>query len=123
MSIASPHERPAGGGELHRWLFMRVSGLILVFLALGHFAIMHLLHPIEGLDYNFVAGRYHYFGWRLYDFAMLTLALLHGLNGVRILIDDYVHAPGWHRASLWTLRSIGFVFLVLGSAVILFFKP
>ena len=102
---------------------MRLSGLCLVFLALGHFAIMHLIHPIEGLNYEFVAGRYRYFGWRIYDLSMLLLALLHGLNGVRILIDDYVQSQRWHDRAYWALRIVGAFFVVLGSVVILTFHP
>jgi len=123
MSTVSSHERPLGGFELQSWVFMRLSGLCLLFLALGHFTIMHLLHPIESLSYDFVAGRYRYFGWRLYDLSMLLLALLHGLNGVRILIDDYVHSTRWHRVALWTLRGVGLFFLILGTLVILIFHP
>ena len=123
MTKTSPHERPLGGFELSSWLFMRLSGLFLVFLALGHFAIMHLAHPIEELSYDFVAGRYRYFGWRLYDLSMLLLALLHGLNGVRILIDDYIHSPRWHKAAYWMLWTVGLFFMITGTFVILVFQP
>lgn len=123
MSSASPHERPSNGFELQSWLFMRISGLLLVFLALGHFAIMHLVHPIEELSYDFVASRYRVLGWRLYDLALLLLALLHGLNGVRILIDDYSHSEKWHPVAIWTLRIIGVTFIILGTIVILVFQP
>ena len=123
MSSTSPHDRPQDGFELKSWLFMRLSGLLLVLLALGHFAIMHLVHPIEELNYNFVAMRYRFFGWRLYDFSMLYLALLHGLNGIRILIDDYIHAERWHRFAHGSLKVVGVFFLILGSIVILIFKP
>jgi len=123
MMTQSPYEKPLGGLELWGWVFMRVSGVALIFLALGHFAIMHLVHPIEELSYDFVAGRYQYLRWRLYDLFLLLLAMVHGLNGVRILIDDYVHHPVWHRRVTWMLRIVGFVFIVLGIFVILFFQP
>ena len=32
-----------GNFELYAWVFMRVSGVLLVLLVLGHFAIMHVL--------------------------------------------------------------------------------
>ena len=116
-------EKPQGGLELWSWFFMRLSGLALVFLALGHFAIMHLVHPIEGLDYEFVAGRYRYFGWRFFDLSMLLLALLHGLNGVRILVDDYILSKRWHTRAHWALRIVGAFFMILGTFVILTFQP
>jgi succinate dehydrogenase hydrophobic anchor subunit len=60
-------------------------------------------------------------GWRMYDWLLLFLALTHGQNGLRIMIDDYVHARGWrmfaHTAN-WVV--LGF-FLVLGTLTIVSF--
>ena len=116
-------EKPSGGFELWSWVFMRISGLVLLGLALGHLVIMHLIHNVETIDYAFVAGRYAWWFWRGYDLLMLVLAMLHGLNGVGILIDDYVHPPAWRRAAIGALAVIGGTFLILGSYVILFFQP
>ena len=71
--------RPESGVELYAWLFMRVSGLALLFLALGHLLIMHVIHNVETIDYQFVAHRFMTPFWRTYDLVMLWLALLHGL--------------------------------------------
>ena len=117
--------RPAGGAELWSWLFMRLSGLALIFLALGHLVLMHLIHNVDTIDYAFVAGRYgvRFSWWRVYDLALLLLALLHGLNGIHILIDDYVHPPRWHRAAVAFLYIVGATFLVLGAGAIIIFRP
>jgi succinate dehydrogenase / fumarate reductase, membrane anchor subunit len=40
------HVKPAGGFELQAWYFMRISGLVLVFLALGHLFITHILNNV-----------------------------------------------------------------------------
>ena len=37
-----------GNFELYAWVFMRISGVLLVLLVLGHFAIMHVIDG--GLD-------------------------------------------------------------------------
>ena len=37
-----------GNFELYAWVFMRISGVLLVLLVLGHFGIMHVLDG--GLD-------------------------------------------------------------------------
>ncbi|MFQ5945881.1 MAG: succinate dehydrogenase, partial [Anaerolineae bacterium] len=50
--------RPSDPAELAAWLFMRFSGLVLVFLALGHLAIMHLIYNVELINYEFVAARW-----------------------------------------------------------------
>jgi succinate dehydrogenase membrane anchor subunit len=115
--------RPESGVELYAWLFMRVSGVALLFLALGHLLIMHVIHNVETIDYQFVARRFMTPFWRTYDLVMLWLALVHGLNGARTFIEDYVGARGWRVFSLATLYILGFVFLALGSLVILTFQP
>lgn len=117
------HPRPAGGFELYSWLFMRISGLLLIFLALGHLFIMHILVGIENVDYSFVAQRYATPFWRTYDLLMLLLALFHGLNGARILIDDYVRTPGWRVFWITILYVVALVFTVIGSLIILTFQP
>ena len=95
-SYASP--KPSGGFELWSWLFMRLSGLALLLLALGHMVLMHLVHSVDEISYAFVAGRYAGWFWRSYDLAMLVLAMLHGTNGVRILIDDCLSRSRFRRA-------------------------
>jgi succinate dehydrogenase / fumarate reductase membrane anchor subunit len=115
--------RPLGGLELYAWFFMRASGILLLLLALGHLAIMHIINSVDVIDYAFVAQRYATPFWRTYDLTMLWLALLHGGNGMRTIVDDYVRARGWRVLSLSILYAVGFVFLVLGSLVILTFQP
>ena len=75
--------RPAGrrgNFELYAWVFMRVSGVALVLLILLHLTIMLVLdRGIARVDFAFVSGRWSNPFWRVYDFAMLLLALLHEL--------------------------------------------
>ncbi len=115
--------RPQGGIDLLAWIFMRVSGVVLLFMVLVHLAIMHIINNIEVINYHFVAERYATPFWRTYDVVMLWLAFIHGLNGVRVMIDDYVSSRGWRVLSLASLYVLGFVFLVLGSLVVLTFNP
>ncbi len=115
--------RPESALELYAWVFMRVSGVVLLFMALGHLAIMHLINNIEVINYSFVARRYGTPFWRTYDLVMLWLALIHGLNGARTLVEDYISARGWRTLSLASIYVLGFIFLALGSLVILTFHP
>jgi len=115
--------RPESGLELYAWMFMRVSGLVLLFLALGHLLIMHIINNVDHMDFQFVAERYATPFWRTYDLVMLCLALIHGLNGVRTIVVDYVGARGWRVASLASLYVLGFIILALGSLTILTFHP
>ena len=47
--------KPGGGYELFMWYFMRLSGLALVLLAVGHLFIMHILNNVETINYAFIA--------------------------------------------------------------------
>ena len=90
--------RPRVNTETWSWYFMRISGLILLFLALLHFFITHILHDVVDTDSAFVAARWQNPLWRLYDWVLLALGLMHGLNGLRFIMDDYIRTD-WKRAA------------------------
>jgi succinate dehydrogenase / fumarate reductase, membrane anchor subunit len=115
--------RPESGLELYAWIFMRVSGLALLFLALGHLLMMHIIHNVDQIDFRFVAARYATPFWRTYDLLMLWFAMIHGVNGVRTVLNDYISPSGWRVASLASLYVLGFILLTLGSLAILTFQP
>ena len=109
--------------ELWSWYFFRVSGLLLVFLALGHLVIMHVVNNVDVISYDWVAARWASFGWRAYDWLLLALGLLHGMNGARVVVDDYVHGRRWRIAAMSTLAVVTVSFLALGTLTIVLFQP
>lgn len=118
--------KPAGGFELWAWYFMRISGLVLVLLALGHLFIVHILFNVELINYAFVAERWAKPGtgvfWRLWDLAMVVLAVIHGLNGLRQVLDEYVVRPSSRvvvHTVIWTLAT---VLVAMGTYAILMFE-
>ena len=110
--------------ELYSWLFMRISGLVLIFLVLGHLVIMNILDGgVQRINFAFVAGRWSSPFWQIWDLLMLWLAMLHGGNGLRTVINDYAERPGT-RFWLRTLLYMTVVFIVaLGTLVIFTFDP
>jgi succinate dehydrogenase membrane anchor subunit len=117
-------ERPVGGAEFWWWLFMRISGLLLLVLALGHLVIMHLLDTgAERIDFGFVATRWDSPLWRTWDWMLLMLALVHGINGLRNITLDYVTKPAIRVAITMSSYVIGFVLMVLGTVIIVTFDP
>jgi succinate dehydrogenase / fumarate reductase membrane anchor subunit len=117
-------ERPAGGWELWAWLFMRISGILLLFLAIGHVLIMHVGGTgVSRVDFSFVASRWQSPIWRTWDWALLSLALLHGINGLRVVVQDYVRPAAWRFAVNMLFYGIGFILFVLGSVVVFTFDP
>ena len=44
--------------EMYSWMFMRISGVVLVVLVLGHLLIMNVLDGgVHRINFGFVAGR------------------------------------------------------------------
>ena len=115
------------GLELWSWLFMRLSGIVLLFLAVGHVLIMHVMDTgVTRVDYDFVVSRWTGAGsafWRTWDWLMLSLALLHGINGVRVIAQDYVRKPGTRLAVNWVFAIVGFSLFVLGTFIVFTFDP
>ncbi len=115
----------ASGRERFWWYFMRLSGLALVFLALGHMFIMHVLVELTGgeIDFAFVQSRWGTPFWRIYELLLLQLAFIHGANGARIVIGDYVTHRTLRGLLVGILVAISVLWLLLGMAVIAFFDP
>jgi succinate dehydrogenase / fumarate reductase membrane anchor subunit len=125
-TIAPPRSRAAKGGnfELNSWLFMRGSGLILVVLVIGHlFVNLWLDEGINRIDFAFVAGKWSSPFWQTWDLAMLWLAELHGVNGLRTIINDYTTKASTRFVLKTLLYFSALVVLVLGTLVIFTFDP
>jgi succinate dehydrogenase membrane anchor subunit len=117
-------ERPGGGLELWSWLFMRISGVVLLFLAVGHVLIMHVFDGgVSRVNFGFVAVRWQSPVWRTWDWALLVLALLHGINGLRVIVQDYVKWPSARFAVNMLFYVVGFGLLALGTVVVFTFDP
>jgi succinate dehydrogenase / fumarate reductase membrane anchor subunit len=114
--------RPRQNFETWSWFFMRISGLMLLFLALLHFAITHILNDVADTNATFVARRWDNPMWRVFDWALLALALLHGLNGLRWIIDDYIRHPGKRAAVKAILYTTTGALFAYGTFTILTYK-
>ncbi len=94
--------------ERYAYLFMRMSGLILLILAVGHMLIQHVLNSSGNLTLMFVAEQWNTWGWKAYDIFLLLFAIPHGVNGLRNVLEDYIHNPGVMK----TINIILAVFVV-----------
>ncbi len=124
-SRAARPKPEASGSERFWWIFMRLSGLALVVLALGHMFIMHVLVVLTGdqIDFAFVQSRWGTPFWRIYDLLLLVLAFMHGVNGARIVISDYVAHRTARSVIIGVLLFISAAWLILGIAIIALFEP
>jgi len=105
------------------WVYMRVSGVLLVVLIFGHL-FYNLIFPgkVSILDWAFVAGKLSNPFWIVWDLLLLWLALIHGSNGMRTLVNDYAHGR-FRSVLLWALGITTVVLLVLGTLVLTTFDP
>jgi succinate dehydrogenase / fumarate reductase membrane anchor subunit len=110
--------------EMYSWIFMRMSGLLLVVLVLWHLLIMNILDGgVQRVNFAFVAGRWSSPFWRTWDLAQLWLAELHGTNGLRVIINDYAERDGTRFWLKMLLYTSAFLVLLLGTLVIFTFDP
>jgi succinate dehydrogenase / fumarate reductase membrane anchor subunit len=86
---------------------------------------MHVLVQLTGqeISFAFVTSRWGTPFWRIYDFLLLVLALIHGVNGARIIIGDYIERGGLRSLLIGMLMALTLVLLLLGIFVIVTFNP
>ena len=98
--------------ERYAFLFMRLSGILLLLLAVGHMMLQHVLRDVHNLTLQVVQDVWRSWGWRAYDLLLLIFAILHGFSGLRQVLQDYIHEPK-------TLKIVGYVLLSLAIVTII----
>ena len=93
------------------FMYMRVSGVALLFLAVGHMMIQHVLNSSANLTIQFVAEQWNSWGWKAFDILLLAFTIVHAFNGLRNVLEDYIHNE---RAT----RAINYFLIVFGIATI-----
>ena len=129
-TIAAPRSPRTGvrrqGPNLEKagWLYMRISGIALIVLIFGHlFVNLMVGEGIHGIDFAFVAGKFATPFWQWWDVLMLWLALIHGANGMRTIVNDYVPHAGIRRILVWALWLSAAFLILLGTLVVFTFDP
>ncbi|MEO0027677.1 MAG: hypothetical protein RL716_1008 [Actinomycetota bacterium] len=120
----SPRSRKRANLEKYGWMYMRASGVVLVVLIFGHlFVNLFLGEGIKAIDFAFVGGKWSDPFWKVWDLLMLWLALIHGTNGMRTLVNDYTSKPKIAKTLNISLWAICAVLVTLGTLVIFTFDP
>ncbi|HEX8692031.1 MAG TPA: hypothetical protein VF746_06415 [Longimicrobium sp.] len=112
-----------GNFELYSWFFMRISGLLLIFMALYHLTWWNLVVGVEHLSADLVRERWTNPFWRLFNVGLAVFAMLHGLNGLRYSIEDYVRRPGLRVAVKAVAYTIVLAALAWAVFALLTFDP
>lgn len=106
------------------WVYMRASGVVLVVLIFGHlFVNLFMGIGVKALDFAFVGGKLSQPFWQIWDVLLLWLALIHGANGMRTIVNDYAHNRLLGVIFKGALVASTIVLLILGTLVIFTFDP
>ena len=123
--VTSPNvKRKYGAPSLERysWFFMRISGLIMFLAVTFHLLYMHMVVKVENITFENIVERWNGpYGllWKAFDLSLLLLGMLHGYNGVRWSINDYIHHKGWNLALRILLYILAGIFITAGLAVLI----
>ncbi len=127
IDLARSRGRPRSAFEFNMWLFMRISGLLLIFLAVFHMFWLHFSVSVEQITFSTMITRWtdpvQGAFWRIYDLLLLAFAWTHGVNGARMVVDDYFHSPGWRAFIKILLLLLWFVLIGMGLYIIFTFTP
>ena len=128
MTIENPRSQtPAKkrtNWEKWGWIYMRASGVLLVVLIFGHlFSNLMVGDGISAIDFGFVGGKLANPFWQVWDILLLWLALIHGANGMRTIVNDYVTGATTRKVLVWALWVAAGFLILLGTLVVFTFDP
>jgi succinate dehydrogenase / fumarate reductase membrane anchor subunit len=101
---------------------MRVSGVVLLFIAVFHLLYMHMVIGVDNIDYDLIAARWENPAWRLFDLLLLVFAVSHGTNGARMVADDVLGRGLVGTTVRWVLAIFGAVLILMGAQIIFTFQ-
>ncbi|MCC7130105.1 MAG: hypothetical protein IT297_06865 [Anaerolineae bacterium] len=127
--------------EYMMWIFTRISGLVMYLLAFIGIVMAFIMGARQQVDIGALA-RWTFFPnpnhvvdtnipdvtlgwsnawWQVMEMLMLFFAVTHGLNGVRVVVEDYMR-NSWARALgrgviflLWIFMLIFGIYVILAS--------
>jgi succinate dehydrogenase / fumarate reductase membrane anchor subunit len=104
-------------GGAFPWFFQRITGIILFFMLLLHFILMHFSGTGE-ITFAWVAERLRDPFWKIFDLSFLALGTYHAINGLFILLYDYIQHNALRVLITGALWTLGIVMVVVGSLTI-----
>ena len=114
---------PRSNFERRAFLFMRLSGVMLILLAVGHMLLQHVFRDVHNLTLQVVQDVWRSWGWRAYDLLLLIFAITHGLNGFRQILEDYIHKPRTVKIVNRILLVVVILTIIWSGVAIFSFNP
>ena len=123
--------------ELTMWFFTRVSGILLLMMGAFNIVYANLAGGYGTMDaaaqmrWAFFPISFHVESsgvevtpnfanpfWQAYTFLLIAFAATHGLNGIRVILQDYIRHPllmAWVKAFLfvlWAASLLAAIFII-----------
>lgn len=105
--------------ETWMWLFMRWSAILLIPLVWIHVLLNDVFFGVHRIDLGYVELRWALVGWRVFAFGLLAFTFAHGMNGLRTVMQDYVHSTRWRRRFNRIIFGMWVVWTVVGTVAII----
>ena len=115
----APRPEAAGRARLRAWVMVRLTGLLLTVLVLGHFSLTHIITDVSDTGTSFIARRWGTALWVVWDWLLLVAAVAHGAAGLWVAIADYTPAPAARARRQRALLALSVVIAALGSLAIM----
>ena len=84
--------------------------------------IQVLISESTHLSAEDLANRWNNPIWRLFDWLLLALGLLHGSNGLRFIMDDYIRKPAKRVVVKSVVYGLAIIMFIYGTLTIVTFK-
>lgn len=112
-------EKPKANLETKSWLFMRYSAVLLIPLVFGHLILQDVIVGVHRIDLDYVAMRWASLGWRIYDALLLAFAFAHGVNGIRQVLNDFIHTQRGRKILHVGLLVFWFIVTAIGAIALI----
>jgi succinate dehydrogenase / fumarate reductase membrane anchor subunit len=100
------------------WLVQRISAVIIFVIIMIHFVTYHLLS--EGaFKWDKVVSKMKSPWFNLMQFLLLCAVLYHGLNGVWMVVEDYIHIKGLRLFLFSLIIVVGISLFFVGVLTII----
>ena len=95
------------------WMAHRLSGVAIVVYLILHVWGLRALSNREA--FNELITAYHAPLYKLGEFLLLAAVAYHALNGLRIVLIDFMGWSPQHRKLFWTLGAVAALIIVVGG--------
>ena len=116
MTEKTYQESSRRGGML--WLLQRISAVVIFILLMVHFVTYHFIGG-GNVVYEQVVAKMASPWFNLTQILFLSAGLFHGLNGIWMVTEDYIHDRIWRLVVFSLLILLGLTLLFVGTSTVL----